>query len=288
MKKVVLLVVLVLIAGCGRQPKKRNDKPIITVTIEPQRYFCEALAKDFFKVECMVPHGNSPETYDPNPRQLINLEKSTIYLRIGYIGFEMQWMDKLVSNAPHIEVFDTSQGINLIMEKGHQKIINHNINQVEPHLWCSPKNAYVIAKNTLDILCSFDRKHEKTYINRYDSLCKEITKTDSIIRIELKKPKADKAFAIYHPSLSYFARDYNLMQIPIENNGKEPSPSELANIIDRCRKNKVHIIFVQPEFDHHNAEIIAKQIGARVVSINPLNKQWDKEMITIAKELSHD
>jgi len=288
MKKFVLLFILVLIAGCDKQPRKRNDKPIITVTIEPQRYFCEALAKDFFKVECIVPHGSSPETYDPNPRQLINLEKSTIYLRIGYIGFELQWMDKLISNAPHIEVFDTSQGIHLIMEKGHQEITNHNINKVEPHLWCSPKNAYIIAKNTRDILCSFDRKHEKIYINRYDSLCKEITKTDSIIRIELKKPKGDKAFAIYHPSLSYFARDYNLMQIPIENNGKEPSPSELASIIDRCRKNKVHIIFVQPEFDHHNAEIIAKQIGARVVSINPLNKQWDKEMIAIAKELSHN
>lgn len=287
MKKLILLCMLVLLASCGKQSKKGDNKPVIVVSIEPQRYFTEALAGDFFRINCMVPNGSSPETYDPSPKLLMELEKSAIYLRIGYIGFEQQWMDKLTANAPHIEVFDTSQGVNLIMEPGMERAIDHHMSKIEPHLWCSPKNAYIIAKNTADILTSFDRKHETIYQQRYDSLCKHIAQVDSIIRIELKKPTADKAFAIYHPTLSYFARDYGLLQIPIENNGKEPSPLELKTIINRCKSNNVHIIFVQPEFDTRNAEIIAKQIGARIIKINPLNSDWDKEMITIAKELSN-
>jgi zinc transport system substrate-binding protein len=287
MKKVLILFLVVLVAACGKHSKKADSKPAITVSIEPQRYFTEALTKDFFKVECMVPKGSSPETYDPNPRQLIRLEKSAIYLRIGYIGFEQQWIDKLTTNAPHIEIFDTSKGVNLIMEPGVVRPIDHNLSMIEPHLWCSPKNAYIIAKNTLDIVTSFDRKHDKTYLSRYMSLCKRIAAVDSLIRDELKKPGADKAFAIYHPSLSYFARDYNLLQIPIEDNGKEPSPAQLADIISLCKKTHVKVVFIQPEFDRHNADIIARQIGAKVVAINPLNGDWDKEMIAIAKALSH-
>lgn len=288
MKKVILLLfTLILVAACGKQSKKGDNKPVITVSIEPQCYFVEALAKDFFKIDCMVPRGSSPETYDPNPKQLVNLEKSAIYLRIGYIGYEQQWIDKLVSNAPHIEIFDISKGIDLITEPGVDRPIDHNMSKIEPHLWCSPKNAYIIAKNTLDILTSFDRKHDKIYQARYDSLYKEINKVDADIRHELSKPGTDKAFAIYHPSLSYFARDYGLTQIAIEDHGKEPSPAELKDIIVRCKAAGVHTIFIQPEFDKHNAQIIANQIGAKIVSINPLNKDWSNEMIAIAKQLSH-
>jgi zinc transport system substrate-binding protein len=161
------------------------------------------------------------------------------------------------------------------------------MSKIEPHLWCSPKNAFIIAKNTLDILMSFDKKHDKIYQTRYDSLYKEINKVDVIIRKALSSPGADKAFAIYHPSLSYFARDYGLTQIAIEENGKEPSPVELKKIIMRCKAAGVHTIFIQPEFDKRNAEIIARQIGAKIVSINPLNKEWNTEMIAIAKELGH-
>ena len=91
---------------------------------------------------------------------------------------------------------------------------------------------------------------------------------------------------IYHPALSYFARDYGLQQIPIEEGGKEPSPAHLKALIDLCKASDVRVIFVQPEFDQRNAETIMKQTGTRIVSINPLNYAWEEEMLNITQALT--
>ena len=93
------------------------------------------------------------------------------------------------------------------------------------------------------------------------------------------------AFVIYHPTLSYFACDYCLLHISIEEGGKEPTPAHLKELIDFCRDNKVDVIFVQPEFDTRNAELIARETGSRIVQINPLNYNWPEEMISVAKAL---
>lgn len=75
-------------------------------------------------------------------------------------------------------------------------------------------------------------------MERYNALCRQIEHTDSLIRQTLATPGADHAFMIYHPALSYFARDYGLHQIPIEAGGKEPSPAHLKALIDTCKDEK--------------------------------------------------
>ncbi len=90
---------------------------------------------------------------------------------------------------------------------------------------------------------------------------------------------------IYHPALSYFARDYGLHQISIEAGGKEPSPSQLKELMQTCKKEGVRVIFVQEEFDKSNAELIAKETGTKIVRINPLSYDWKGEMIRIAQAL---
>ena len=114
MKKIYfLLLATILIASCkpGSKTNNRSEgKPVITVTLEPLRYLTEAIAGDRFTVVSMVPKGTSPETYDPTPQQLVELARSKAYFRIGYIGFEQTWTDKLTDNAPHLQFFDMSQG----------------------------------------------------------------------------------------------------------------------------------------------------------------------------------
>lgn len=301
MKKIYsLLLITLLLTACkqpgSQQAKSNGDKPIITVTIEPLRYFTEAIAGDRFTVVSMVPKGSSPESYDPTPKQLIDLAQSKAYFRIGHIGFEQVWIDRLTDNAPHLQFFDTSKGVNLIYDNSHPphhhdadggesaEEHHHDIG-VEPHIWNSAANAQIIAGNILTALCTIDKENEKTYVERYKALNQEIEQTDSIIRQMLSAPDADRAFMIYHPALSYFARDYGLHQIPIEAGGKEPSPSHLKELINTCEKEKVRIIFVQPEFDRRNAALIAQQTGTEVVDINPLAYDWEAEMLKTAAAL---
>lgn len=300
MKKIYLLLLTVLlVASCKpKEAQSGEDKPVITVTIEPLRYFTEAIAGDRFTVKSMVPKGSSPETYDPTPQQLVDLAKSKAYFRIGHIGFEQTWMDKLADNAPHLQFFDTSRGINLIYDDSHvhqypsheaespDEEHTHTIG-VEPHVWSSAANAEIIAGNILNALRTLDKANDSLYIERYNALCRQIERTDSLIRQMLSSPDADRAFMIYHPALSYFARDYGLQQIPIEAGGKEPSPAHLKELINTCKEENVHVIFVQPEFDRRNAEIIARQTGTEVVDINPLAYDWEEEMMKTAKALTN-
>ena len=123
MRTLFLLGACLLMAACtGRSFQASNDdetKPVITVTLEPQRYFTEAIAGDEFTVVSMVPKGSSPETYDPTPQQLVDLAQSKAYFRIGYIGFEQTWTEKLTDNAPHLQFFDMSENVELILDDTH-------------------------------------------------------------------------------------------------------------------------------------------------------------------------
>ena len=284
MKRLIPILTLFICFACGNTAQK-SEKAILTVTIEPLRYFTEAIAGENYQVVSMVPKGSSPESYDPTPQQLVNLSKSQAYFRIGHIGFEQAWMKKLEANCPDMKIYDTSKGIDLIRDKGHWHGNHFHEGGVEPHIWNSTQNALIIADNIYQALCELDSTHEADYKNRLDSLKQSIRQTDAETRRLLEN--ADSTFLIYHPALSYFARDYGLKQISIEEGGKEPSPAQLKKLIETCRNENVHTIFVQQEFDQRNAQLIAHELGINIVSINPLSYDWTEEMLRTAKGLKH-
>ena len=284
MKKLIYILTLFICCACGHTPQQ-SEKPVITVTLEPLRYFTEAIAGDCFEVVSMVPKGSSPESYDPTPQQLVNLSKSQAYLRIGYIGFEQAWMKKLEANYPTMKVYDTSKGVDLIRAEGHWHGDHYHEGGVEPHIWNSTQNASVIADNIYAALCEMDADHQPEYKQRLDSLKQVIARTDADVRTLLAN--ADSTFLIYHPALSYFARDYGLHQISIEEGGKEPSPATLKTLIETCRREGAQVIFVQQEFDQRNAQLIADELGIEIVPINPLSHDWAEEMIRVASALKH-
>lgn len=288
MKKYLYLLIIFFLTACNTRQEK-EQQPILTVTIEPLRYFTEAIAGDKFKVISMVPEGSNPETYDPTPQQLVALNTSQAYFRIGHIGFEQVWMDKLKTNTPNLTIFDTSKGVTLI--KGHcdhknEDGENHPDNHagVEPHIWSSVKNARIIADNICKALCILDTDHRAYYQHKRDSLETILDRTEQQILANLPQ-QTGCTFLIYHPALSYFAKDYGLNQISIEDNGKEPSPAHLQKLIKECKEKNVKVIFVQKEFDTRNAEIIAKEIDADIIPINPLSYNWKEEIVHISEVL---
>lgn len=285
----LLLSAAILTASCTQKggAPDADTKHVITVTLEPLRYFAEQIAGEHFRVVSMVPEGSSPETYDPTPQQLVDLADSKAYLRIGHIGFEQVWMKRLTAHAPHMQVFDTSEGVDFIREEGHSHHGHSHAGGIEPHVWNSPENARIIARNVCRALCRIDSTHTAFYTHRLDSLNRVIAQTDSTVRALLNH-KADRAFLIYHPALSYFARYYKLEQICLEEGGKEPSAAHLKQLIGQCRKKGVNKVFIQKEFDSRNAELAAKETGAVTVVINPLNYRWDEELILTAKALQNE
>lgn len=279
----LLLFMIWSLAACTTN-KGNGNGPTITVSIEPLRYFTEAIAGEKYRVISMVPEGSNPETYDPTPQQMVQLAKSKAYFCIGRIGFERAWVEKLKSNAPDMPFYDMSEGIMPINEYAHKD--QYELAHADPHIWNSPANARLIAANICRALCKIDTINTVYYENRKDSLMEVIGGTER--KITEKMEEADSAFLIYHPSLTYFARDYGLTQICIETEGKEPSPAYLQQLIRTCKEKQVRTVFIQKEFDRRNAELIAKELGLRLVEINPLSYRWNEEMLRIAETLNRN
>lgn len=281
---ITLFTSLLLLGACSSTKKEEIER--ITVTIEPIRYFTEVLVGDLYEVSCMVPKGASPETYDPTPQQLIDLTHSQALFYTGYLGFEQLWIDRLQNNAPETRFFNLSKQIDLIHEGGMEHHGHQHLGGIEPHLWNSPKNALVLIENIYNALCSLDSTHIEHYKLNYEKEKQRIIETDQKIKSILSQPGTSKSFMIYHPALTYFAQAYNLTQLSIEEEGKEPSPSQLKKLLDQATEYQVKIIFIQPEFDVKNAKMIANEIGAKIVPINPLSYNWHEEMINVAKALN--
>lgn len=287
----ILLTALLLLTACGG---KQADGKVVTVTIEPQRFFAEKIAGDKFAIHCVVPSGQSPETYDPTPKQMVQIGQSEAYLQIGYIGFELVWMQKIRENNPDLKIFDVSEGMKFVKETeeeehehetddGHHH--HHHAGGIDPHIWSSIEGAKVIAWNTLNAFIELDKENTEYYWKNYNDLLAEIDKTEAVIK-RLLDPLTDRTFIIYHPALTYFADEFDLVQLCIEMEGKEPSPAQLKQLVTTAKEHHAAVVFIQQEFDQKNAELIAKETGCRLVKINPLDYHWNTELIQIAKALA--
>lgn len=287
----ILLIGLIAISLPSCMSKKK-EKPVITVTILPLKYFADQIVGKKMDVMCMVPAGSNPESYDPSPNQLVNLSKSKAYLAVGSLGFELAWLDKLAQNQPALKIYKTSAGINLIdteeeCEEAHSQTEGHSHIGPDPHIWSSPRTARVMARNIYNAIVASDPANRVYYLGNYNKLTKEIDQTDSLLTNKLRNAP-NRSFLIYHPALTYFARDYELEQFSVEFNGKEPTPQHLKQLIDVAKKNHIRVIFIQKEFDSKNAQILAQEAGCKIVVIDPLTYNWSKGLIEIATALASE
>ena len=285
-RNTLIISLLLLLVACNPDTK-RSDKLIISVSILPQQYFIERIAGEMVEVNVMIPPGASPATYEPTFSQLSKLDQSLVYLRIGYIGFELSWMNKISAVNPDLKIVDLSTGINPIRleEEEHSHLHEHAHGGIDPHIWMSALNAKIIARNTFNVLIQHFPDEEEKLTAQFSNLLLELDTIDDSITKMLSDQK-ERSFMIYHPALSYFAQDYNLEQFSLEIGGKTPSPAHMKWMIDLGREKNISTIFLQQQFDQKNAEVLANEIGAKIVQINPLDPDWQGQMYYIANQLS--
>jgi len=278
-------VLFVLIfTGCSRQGGDRDQK-VITVSIEPFRFFTSGIAGDNYSINVIVPPGASPATYEPPPAVIRGISNSDLVIINGYLGFETAWIERMLGLNEEAEVLRLADSQDLIATESHRHNDITHYTGVDPHFWLSPVRARIIARDIKDFLVKNDPDRKETYVTNYLKIDSIIMDTDSYIK-SLLNDSVTKSFMIFHPSLTYLAIDYGLEQIPVETEGKEPSPSELKNLIDRGREENLKTIFVQREFDTKNARLIGDEIGAETVVINPLSDNWVMSVKEIAENIT--
>lgn len=279
MRKIYLYMMLCsflfIISSCNKNQER--DFNTLSVTIAPLKYFTEQIAGNHFEIKSLLPPNTSPENFQPQPEQLLLVSNSEALLGIGSLGFEKVWLTNLAASLPDVKILTTQNTVPKIENNG----------RIDMHLWMSPKNAKIIANNICNELIVIDSSNANFYHQRLKLFHQKVDSLDSYIRQQTDQLK-NRAFAIYHPALSYFAKDYNLKQISIEQNGKEPTPQELKELIKTLKREQVKVLFIEEEFPKEKVQTIEEATGLEAIVINPLNAEWDKEIISITNALCND
>jgi len=266
---------IVFLTGLSIQPfisQGHVEKIRVIVTILPQAEFVEKIGGERVQVSVMVPPGASPHTYEPTPKQLVEVSEADIYFQVGSgIDFELAFMDKIVKLNSKMLVVNCSKGIEIFDR--------------DPHVWLSPRNAKKMVRNIYDALVQVDPKNREYYRRNMELYLEELDKLDREIR-EILKNVTNRRFMIYHPAWGYFAREYNLTQIPVEKEGKEPTVRGLMALIDQARRLKMKVIFVSPQFDRKKAETIAESIQGRIIFLDPLAKDYVDNLRSAALKIA--
>jgi len=136
--KLLILFTLLLTGGL-------SAKLHIIASILPEQVFIQTIGGDEVSVSLMVKPGNSPHTYEPKPSQMKDISHAALYLSIG-VEFEKVWLPRFIHQNSHMKIIDLSQGIEKLAISGeHEREGEHH----DPHIWTSPANAKIIAKNIL-------------------------------------------------------------------------------------------------------------------------------------------
>ncbi len=254
-------------------PGKCWAEPIpVFVSIVPQKYFVERIGGDHVKVEVMVKPGESPATFNPNPKKMSLLSQAKLYFNIG-VPFETIWIDRIQSIHPDLQ-FIPLHNTHKNSETGH-----------DSHIWTSPARVKVMAQKIKDTLSRIQPEQEKYFKANLQVFSNDLDALDRDIRAILAR-NDNHRFMVFHPAWSYFAKDYDLEQISIEEEGKEPGPRALQKIIQKGKRLGIKVIFVQKQFSLSIAENIAKMIGATVREMDPLAEDYLENMRQTAKAIS--
>ncbi len=257
---------------------KADDPMQVFVTIEPQAYVLERIGGSHVSVNVLVGPGQSPHSYEPTPKQMTALAKCRMYFEIG-LPLEQRILTKIQAISPDIQIVKMQAGIPLrhyphsleFHAEEHEETHDHSA--YDPHIWMNPQHVRVMAQETCRKLIDTDPRHQIDYSSNLDQLLKELIQLHADISTRLS-PFAGQSFFVFHPSCGYFADQYGLREVSVEMEGKSPSAKQLAQVIHYAKQSQVSVIFVQPQFSQKTAQSVADAVGASVVILDPLARDY--------------
>lgn len=252
-----------------------TDRPTLAVSVEPQRALLEGIVGDRYRVVTLLGPGANPETFEPTASTMASLNDSKAYFYLDALPFEHKIEQSM---AKDLDLVDVSKGITpLYGTHGHEGHEGHSHGNIDPHLWTSVVNARRMARNMYDKVVVLDPDGKDYYTARYNALDARLDSLDRSWAGRLSAAQV-RAFAVWHPSLSYLARDYGLEQISVGYENKEASAPQLARVIDEARGKGVKVFFFQKEYDSRQAGSLNASMGTRLVTVNPLDYDWESQL----------
>lgn len=306
-----LLLLAAAFSGCreGASPAP-GGKLRVAVSIIPQVWLVEQIGGEHVEVTALVQPGESHETYQPSDAQINQIMSCAALFRVG-IPFESGRALSAVLSQGTLRVVDTREGIALREmgplergepEPGHEAhgrqgserahdhahggtAHDHVHEGNDPHIWLAPGPLKAQARTIARTLVELDPAHRADYERNLAATEAQLDAADREIR-SLLRPYQGRMFFVYHPAWGYFADQYGLKQVAIEAEGKEPSDQEATALQKLARQQGVKVVFVQPQIANRSAEAIARAVGARAETLDPLAPDLPENLVRVARAIA--
>lgn len=283
MKKILCVLSLLFFLSCQQAEKRKG--PSVLVTLPPYAYFVKKIAKDSIHVEILVPPGTNPHVYEPNPKQVEDMLDVALWFQIGE-SIEARVLRVLQEHNPHMLAIDLSKGIPLIEEpEAHNH--SHVDEGKDRHIWLSPKLAQIQARTIAGALIAAFPEHTEQFKLGLNELVEELQKLDLEIAKRLE-PFKGQAILVSHPAFGYFCQEFQLKQISIECEGKDPLPRHIEHILHESKALGVRDIFTQPQYNNKAAILIGEQLSIPTHNVDPYALDYVPNLLHITQLISHE
>lgn len=270
---IVAAVNVALMAGCGGGREKTKT---VVASFEPQAWILRQIAGDSLNVVTLLPPGSDAENYQPSTSTLKAMAEADVWFTLDSDGFESSLREASESNFPDLEIEDCTAGIEKIFGT------HEDDDSFDPHLLASVGNSIIIAQNMTDKLCSLYPEDSDGFRKRSSILINGLKERDSRIHdLDIEGSK----FAIRHPSLSYFARDYGLIQLPLEIEGKEASPKQMMERMEEIKRQRPGVLVIDAKHATDRDRDLADELQMMPMVVMLDGDDWLDGLERIANKL---
>jgi len=294
MKKILIIVsfALLVLVGCSNES---TDKLTVAVSIVPEETFVKAVAGDLVDIVVMIPPGSSPANYQPSPQEMAKFNESKVYFHID-VAAEKHILQSVNDD---VKLIDLAERVDEIYParffEDHDEDLDHDEHDEDldheghnhigrdPHIWLSPKRAMVMIEVIRDELSSIDPDNKEIYAENADAYLSSLESLDQYLKSSFSDENSK--FIMYHPSMGYFADDYDLEMYAIESEGKQATAKDLEDVIVLAKSENIKYVFYQEEFDASQAEIVAKEIDGETIKVAPLSGDYINNLKSIATKM---
>lgn len=277
---IILLLVIYISIGCTQSTDGADDKKIVAVSIVPQESFVKEVAGELVEVITLIPPGSSPETYSPTPKELQKFSQASIYFTIGVPAEEANILPAAKDLSPDTKIVDLAS---IVSQEYPDREFAPG--ERDPHIWLSPKRVKVMIDVIQKELSALDPENSDTYRKNAEDYKARLDELDANIK-EMLKDLQNKSFIVYHPAFGYFADDYGLEMISLEEEGKEATPQRFQELVEIAKSKGIKVIFHQAEVDSRQAKAFAEEIGGRTEKIEPLSPNYIENLEKMAKTIA--
>lgn len=264
----VAIPLLVLAAVKSRQGAPEDPRPLVVATVYPLAEFARLVGGERIQVRTLVPSGAGAHDYEPGPRDVAAIGRARLFI---YVGAGMEpWVGRMLETLPgSVGVVRATAGLPLVLASttpGGRAGVQH-----DPHAWVDPLLAAQMVETIGIALAATDPAGAEHY--RASAAREAARLADLHARFETGLAACEHRLMVTtHTAFAYLARRYALDQVGLSGLAPEaePPPGEMARLAAMLSQRGVRVIFVERIASPGPAGALAREVGARIVELDPL------------------